>query len=65
MAARKSSGKGYSLFRIRKVKDATQIGSFFKKVWRDSEIAVPGLAFTLCGQLPCSDDQANLRNMAN
>ena len=47
-----------------KVKDATQIASFFKKVWRDSEITFPGLAFLHCVvSYPTPDDQANLRNI--
>lgn len=47
-----------------KVKDATQIASFFKKVWRDSKITFPGLALLHCVvSYPAPDDQANLRNI--
>jgi N,N'-diacetyllegionaminate synthase len=47
-----------------KIKDATQIASFFKKVWRNSEIAFPGLALLHCVvSYPTPDDQANLRNI--
>jgi N,N'-diacetyllegionaminate synthase len=47
-----------------KIKDATQIASFFKKEWRDSEITFPGLAFLHCVvSYPTPDDQANIRNI--
>ena len=47
-----------------KVKDATKIASFFKKLWHDSEIDFPGLAFLHCVvSYPAPDDQANLRNI--
>ena len=47
-----------------KIKDATQIASFFKKEWRDSEITFPGLAFLHCVvSYPAPDDQANIRNI--
>ena len=47
-----------------KVKDATLIASFFKKVWHDSEITFPGLAFLHCVvSYPAPDEQANLRNI--
>ena len=47
-----------------KIKDATQITSFFKKVWHDLEIEFPGLAFLHCVvSYPTPDDQANLRNI--
>ena len=47
-----------------KVKEATQIASFFKKIWSRSEITFPGLAFLHCVvSYPTPDDQANLRNI--
>ena len=47
-----------------KIKDATKIASFLKKVWLDSAIVYPGLAFLHCMvSYPTPDDQANLINI--
>jgi len=47
-----------------KVKNATQIALFFKKVWHDSEIDFPGLSFLHCVvSYPTPDNQASLRNI--
>tara|TARA_Y100000588_G_C14233842_1_gene916397 strand:- start:598 stop:1608 length:1011 start_codon:yes stop_codon:yes gene_type:complete len=47
-----------------KIKDASKIASFLNKVWFDSAIVYPGLAFLHCMvSYPTPDDQANLRNI--
>jgi N-acetylneuraminate synthase/N,N'-diacetyllegionaminate synthase len=47
-----------------KVKEATQIASFFKKTWSRSEITFPGLALLHCVVCyPTPIDQANLQNI--
>lgn len=49
-----------------RIKSASQISSFFKKIWRDSDMAFPGLAFLHCMvSYPTPDDQANLRSIMN
>ena len=47
-----------------KIKDASKIASFLNKVWYDSAIVYPGLAFLHCMvSYPTPNDQANLLNI--
>ena len=47
-----------------RIQDASDIASFFKKVWLDAEIPFPGLAFLHCMvSYPTPDEEANLRNI--
>ena len=49
-----------------RIRNASKIASFFKRIWRDSDIAFPSLAFLHCMvSYPTPDDQANLRGIAN
>ena len=47
-----------------RINDAAKIASFLKKVWVDSDITFPGLAFLHCVvSYPTPDEEANLRNI--
>lgn len=47
-----------------RINDASKIASFLKKVWVDSEITFPGLAFLHCVvSYPTPDEETSLRNI--
>ena len=49
-----------------RIQDAPKIASFLERIWKDSKISFPSLAFLHCMvSYPTPKDQANLRNIMN